>query len=105
MKARKVTFRPAAEGDLDAIFEHIANDSPKNALAFVLRIRSFCEALAEFSERGSLRRALGEGIRIVGFERRVAIAFRVDGDRVRILRVFYGGRNLEQHLMNLPIED
>jgi len=32
---------------------------------------------------------------IIGFERRVAIAFTVDAERVTILRIFYGGRSWE----------
>lgn len=35
------------------------------------------------------------GLRIVGFERRVAIAFAVNETRDVILRVSYGGRNWE----------
>jgi toxin ParE1/3/4 len=34
-------------------------------------------------------------LRIVGFRRRVTIAFTVDEERVTILRLFYGGRNWE----------
>lgn len=35
------------------------------------------------------------GVRIVGFERRVTIAFAVNEARDVVLRVFHGGRNLE----------
>jgi plasmid stabilization system protein ParE len=31
----------------------------------------------------------------MGFRRRVTIAFRVKGDSVNILRILYGGRNVE----------
>jgi toxin ParE1/3/4 len=44
-----------------------------------------------------LRRELND-IRIIGFERRVAIAFRVMPDRVQIVRIFYGGRDAERLL-------
>jgi plasmid stabilization system protein ParE len=33
------------------------------------------------------------GLRVVGFERRATIAFRVEDDRVTILRIFHGGRD------------
>ena len=36
-----------------------------------------------------------QGLRIVGFERRVTVAFAVGEDIVTILRVFYGGRDWE----------
>jgi toxin ParE1/3/4 len=48
--------------------------------------------LAEFPERGTIRNELVPGLRIVGFERRAAIAFIVEADAVRIMRVLYGGR-------------
>jgi toxin ParE1/3/4 len=34
----------------------------------------------------------------MGFERRATIAFIVGDDRVRVIRVFYGGRNYERLL-------
>ncbi len=34
----------------------------------------------------------------MGFERRVAIAFRVTGRKVEINRVLYGGRDIERAL-------
>jgi hypothetical protein len=42
--------------------------------------------------------ACGETIfslRIVGFERRISIAFLIGGDFVTFLRILYGGRDLE----------
>ncbi len=38
------------------------------------------------------------GLRIVGFERRVTVAFTVSEDRVTILRLFYGGRDWAREL-------
>jgi plasmid stabilization system protein ParE len=37
----------------------------------------------------------------MGFERRVTILFRVEEDRVEILRILYGGRDLEPPLKKL----
>jgi toxin ParE1/3/4 len=34
----------------------------------------------------------------MGFERRVTILFRVVEERVEILRILYGGRDVETHL-------
>lgn len=50
-------------------------------------------ALSTFPERGSVRDDVGDGVRIVGFERRASILFRVDGEVVRILRVLYAGKD------------
>ena len=58
---RKVTFRPEADRDLDAIYEYIARDSLANAGSFAGRIREFCESLSDFSERGTLREDLARG--------------------------------------------
>jgi toxin ParE1/3/4 len=33
------------------------------------------------------------GLRVVGFERRIAVAFIAEPERVVILRLFYGGAN------------
>jgi toxin ParE1/3/4 len=55
-------------------------------------------ALAEFSERGTRRDDLGRGLRTIGFERRVTIAFRVVRTRVEIVTIAYGGRDFESDL-------
>jgi toxin ParE1/3/4 len=36
------------------------------------------------------------GLRVVGFERRVTVAFQVAGDNLTILRILYAGRDLER---------
>jgi toxin ParE1/3/4 len=47
-----------------------------------------------FPERGRRRDDLRPGLRIIGFDRWVTIAFHVAGDRIIIDRIFYGGRDL-----------
>lgn len=37
-------------------------------------------------------------LRVIGFERRVTVAFFVDGDRVKVLRIFVGGQNWQDIL-------
>jgi plasmid stabilization system protein ParE len=51
--------------------------------------------LETFPLRGASRDDLGPGVRLLGFERRVAIAYAVEDDEVVILGVFYGGRDFE----------
>ena len=41
---------------------------------------------------------LRPGLRVVGFERRIAVAFIVEPERVVILRLFYGGANWSDEL-------
>jgi toxin ParE1/3/4 len=54
--------------------------------------------LSTFPERGRRRDDIRPGLRVVGFERRVAIAFRVLKTRVEIVSIAYGGREFEREL-------
>ncbi len=99
----RVTLRPAAESDLDGIYEHIAKDNPEHARNFTARIRAQCESLSDFPQRGALRDDLGVGLRALGFERRVVIAFRILPDMVQIVRIFYGGRDFERLLRSVRL--
>lgn len=38
------------------------------------------------------------GVRLVGYRRTVSIAFAIEGERVLILGIFYGGRNITPDL-------
>ena len=68
---------------------------------FIDRIEKACLALAHFPNRGSRRDELRPGLRILGFERRTAIAYVVTGNEVVIARVFYGGRDIALHSLGL----
>ncbi|GLS32131.1 toxin ParE1/3/4 [Mesorhizobium albiziae] len=91
--AYKVTYRPLAVGDLDRIYDFIALDSAERAFSYVSRIRDHCDKLSEMPERGVPRDDLAPGVRTLSFERRVLIAYRVDHNAVRIVRVFYAGQD------------
>jgi toxin ParE1/3/4 len=94
--ARNVVFAPEAEDDLLKIYDFIADRAnPERAYAYVERIRSYCLAFDAFPERGVRRDELRPGLRIVGFEHRVTIAFHVTPTLVIIDRVLYGGRDVE----------
>ena len=54
--------------------------------------------LADFPERGTKRDDLRPGIRIVGFERRILIAFTVLTETVEISQILYGGRDMTKAL-------
>jgi toxin ParE1/3/4 len=90
-----VVFTSAARADLDAIFEWIADRAGIDiASSFAERIRSFCRGFVDFPERGVKRDDLAPGLRLVGFRRRVTIAFSLQDDRIVILRILYRGRNV-----------
>lgn len=54
--------------------------------------------LETFPLRGKPWNGVRSGLRVMGFERRVAIAFQVNPKVVTIFRVLYGGRNLREEL-------
>jgi toxin ParE1/3/4 len=81
------------------LYDWVADASSEAvALAYVERIESFCLRLAHASERGHRRDDIRPGLRIIGFKRRVTIAFTADEAVVTILRVFYGGQNWEDSM-------
>jgi toxin ParE1/3/4 len=93
----KIVFRPLAENDLIALYEYIAeNSGDDRAGAYIGRIEHSCMSLAAFPFRGTLRDDLHPGLRILGFERRASIAFVIENQTVRILRIFYAGRDFPQ---------
>ncbi|MGO7985170.1 type II toxin-antitoxin system RelE/ParE family toxin [Rhizobium leguminosarum] len=93
MVALKVVFRPRAEKDLLDIYAFVAADNSMAAMEFIRRLRQICHGLEDMPERGAPREDFAPGVRILVFERRVTIAYRVVKDRVQILRLFYAGRN------------
>lgn len=96
MKRRRVVFSPRAKSDLLSIFDWIAPRAGSDvAEAYVTRLTAYCESFDLAGERGMPRDDIRAGLRIVGFERRVTIAFSVEESRVKILRLFYGGRDWE----------
>jgi toxin ParE1/3/4 len=50
-------------------------------------------SLSVFPKRGARRDDLRPGLRILGFERRAAIALQATAETVVILRILYGGRD------------
>lgn len=84
-----------ARQDIDALARYIAERVDQTvALAYLDRLQAFLGRLSAFPERGTVRAEIRPGLRIIGFEGRLAIAFVVKDDEVRILRVLPGGRRL-----------
>jgi toxin ParE1/3/4 len=94
---RRVVFAPEAQDDLLALYSYIAERSGTTlAIGYVDRIEAYCLGFEVASERGTKRDDLRRGLRIIGFERRVTIAFHVDALNVTIDRIFYAGRDVER---------
>lgn len=97
--AHKIVFRPQAEAELFALYRYIAGDSgTARAGDYVSRIEAACMALATFPKRGTRRDDIAPGLRTIGFERRVTIAFRVLEGIVEIVTIAYAGRDFESAL-------
>lgn len=70
--AFNVVLRPHAEEDLTAIYEYIAQSNPQRAIEYLRRLA-----------------------RMLPFDRSAVIIYRIEGDVVRIINIFYRGRNYE----------
>lgn len=91
----EVVFAPEAQLDLLDLYDTVSESGGgERALAYVERVQAACLRLAAFPERGTRHDDIRPGLRVIGFERRVAIAFHVGGGRVTIDRILYGGRDL-----------
>ncbi|PZM13697.1 type II toxin-antitoxin system RelE/ParE family toxin [Rhizobium tubonense] len=96
----RIDFHPAAEQELADIYEYIADQSgATRAWNFVSGIRDHCTELTTFPERGTRRDDLRPGLRIIGHRRRVSIAFSVKNDSLRILGIFYAGRQISAEIL------
>jgi toxin ParE1/3/4 len=97
--AHEVVFAPEARDDLLQLYDYIAaRAGPARARAYTERILSYCLGFETFPERGTRRDDLRPGLRVVGFARRVTIAFHINDDIVTIDRVLYAGRDLVRAL-------
>ncbi|WP_157015954.1 type II toxin-antitoxin system RelE/ParE family toxin [Mesorhizobium xinjiangense] len=96
MRSRSVRFSESARSDLLGIHDWISSvASWKTASAYIERLEHFCMALDLASERGTAREDVRGGLHVVGFERKISIAFRVTDHDVVILRIFRDGRDWE----------
>jgi toxin ParE1/3/4 len=92
----RVVFTPLAERQIDQLHAYITEHaSESRADAYIARIVAFCTGLATFPLRGQKRDDLLPGLRTIGFERRITIAFVAAADAVLIEGIFYGGQNFE----------
>ncbi|HXR38652.1 MAG TPA: type II toxin-antitoxin system RelE/ParE family toxin [Terracidiphilus sp.] len=105
LKRYEVHFRAEAVEDLDALFCYIAEQSSLEiADGYLARIDRLCRSLASLPKRGTAVPGGVAGLRTMGSERRVTILFRVEDERVDILRILYGGRDLGPQIERLAEE-
>ncbi|MGZ8362791.1 MAG: type II toxin-antitoxin system RelE/ParE family toxin [Caulobacteraceae bacterium] len=96
MKPLKAVFAPEALQDLANLSDFIVEASGFSAaLRYLKRIEARCHRISAAPRAGKSRDDLAPGLRIVTFERRAVIAYRIVEERVQIVGVFYGGRDYE----------
>jgi toxin ParE1/3/4 len=94
--SHRIEFRPETLGDLIDLYDYIAlRGGTERAIGYIDRIEDYCRNVSVFPDRGIRRDDLRPGLGILGFERRAEIAFQVTAEAVTILRILYGGRDLE----------
>lgn len=102
MKQRDVVFAPEARDDLIALYSWIATKAdPDTAKTYIERIEGFCSRFDFAPERGQRRDDIRPGLRVLGFEKRLTIAFVVSDSTVTILRVYFGGQNWEDSFQSV----
>jgi plasmid stabilization system protein ParE len=93
-----VRFLPEAVEQLAALYRYVADASSRQVAAdYVEAIRAYCEGLAVFPYRGTMREDLRPGLRVTHFRRRVAVAIVVDDatEQVTVLGIFAGGQDYD----------
>lgn len=96
MKQYSVIFSPRAEQQLGSLYAYIdAHSGEERAERYISDIIAFCQGLSIFPERRTKRDELRSDLRVIGYARRVTIAFSVKTDRVIIHGVFYGGQDYD----------
>lgn len=95
----RVIFSPnALEQLVDLESTIISAGAPQTAAKYVDAIVAFCQALADFPERGVSRADLAPDLHTTHYRGRTVIAYRVRDAEVAILGVYYGGQDYESRL-------
>lgn len=103
MRSYEVVLSADAREDLLRLYEWIADAaSPPTVLKYLERIEAYLNTFDQAPERSTRRDDIRPGLRVVGFERRLSMAFSVGDTRVIIQRIFYGGQNLASALGEEP---
>jgi toxin ParE1/3/4 len=91
---KPLSFTPLARQDLDEIHDYIAADSPTAAARWIDRLEGECQKLAGMPGMGRRREELGRDLRsfVAG---RYLIFYRDHPDRLEIVRVLHGARDIE----------
>ncbi len=92
-----VVLNESALLDLQNIASYIFDQggSARTALNFTDRIKDRCQRIGDAPRGGRPRDDLLPGLRTIPFEHSAMIAYVVEQDTIRIINIFYGGRDFE----------
>ena len=90
----RVVITPRAGADLDAIWLHVALDSPAAADRLIDRIVARCQGLADHPHLGPGRPEIAPDVRVLVVGDYLAL-YRVDGFGAVVVRVVHGARRLK----------
>lgn len=92
-----VVLSEEAIADLEAIAVYIFDSSGSETIAnrFVDRIKNRCQGIGNAPRGGRPRDDIMPGLRAVPFEHSAAIVYVANDNFVRIVNIFYGGRDYE----------
>ena len=93
--SRPVRYARRALRDLDEIFAFIAHDNPNRASTYIGEIREACRRLGDSPLMGVDRSDIRIGLRILPLWRRLVVAYQIEPDRIRVLRVFSAGQDYQ----------
>ena len=96
--ARRVAWRKQARSDIASIKEYIARSSPANAKKVVAAIEQAADRLADFPRAFRIIPEFQDPDRRETFVYQYRLMYRVEDNRIRILRVVHGRRLLK----NIP---
>jgi plasmid stabilization system protein ParE len=103
VKRYTVEFSPESEDQLAELYRYIATQaSPEVAYQYTEAVIAFCEGLSQFPERDTPRDDIRPALRVSNYRHRTVVAYAVQGERVSILGVFYGGQDYESALQQDP---
>jgi toxin ParE1/3/4 len=91
---KPLSFTPLARQDLQEIHDHIAVDSPRAAGRWIDRLEGACQKLAGMPGLGRRREELGRELRSFAVGNYL-IFYRDYPDRLEIMRVLHGARDIE----------
>ncbi|WEK43405.1 MAG: type II toxin-antitoxin system RelE/ParE family toxin [Candidatus Sphingomonas colombiensis] len=96
-----VQLSPLAIEDLIELHRWVSDETdPATASGYLDRIEERIASLSQFPDRGTPRDDLITGIRTLAFERRLLVAYMVDGSIVTVLRVINAARDLASLFTN-----